>query len=321
MKDSFGRDIDYMRVSVTDRCNLRCKYCMPHDLPGIPHEEILRYEEILRVCGAAARLGISNIRVTGGEPLVRRGCVDFIRRLKTVPGIRRVTMTTNGVLLGSSLGVLADAGIDGTNISLDTLDPEKYRELTGFDAFSAVWDSILRALEYPFPVKLNCVALKGVNDGEYPAFAALAERYPLDIRFIETMPIGLGKKFEPVTGGEILLRLREIYPDLRESLEKKGRGPARYYKSEKMRGSIGVIDAVSHNFCKSCNRLRLTGEGFLKLCLYHRGGVDLRTILRSGASDGELLAAMESAVLQKPEKHGFDNAQTPEARGMSGIGG
>lgn len=189
MTDAYGRTIDYLRLSVTDRCNLRCRYCMPEDLPSLPHENILRYEELLRVCRAAAGLGIKNYKITGGEPLVRKGCPGFIRELKALPGVEHVTLTTNGVLLSDALEELAEAGIDGINISLDTLDPAQYARITGRDAFDRVMAGLRAALDRGVQVKVNCVPLGETGLEELLALAALAERYPLDVRFIEMMPI------------------------------------------------------------------------------------------------------------------------------------
>lgn len=321
MRDGFGRNIDYLRVSITDRCNLRCRYCMPEDLPSIPHPDILRYEELEQVCAIAAGLGVRTVRVTGGEPLVRRGCVDFLARLKAIPGIDHVTLTTNGVLLARWADRLAALGLDGVNVSLDTLEPERYRHMTGRDDFAQAWAGLEAVLAAGLPVKINCVPLRGHNEEELEAIAGLAERLPVDVRFIETMPMG-AEIFDPIPGGEILARLRAVYPDLRENGASRGFGPARYYTSKALRGSVGFIDAVSHRFCESCNRVRLTSEGFLKLCLYHGHGVDLRALLRGGADDDAIAAAMTTAILVKPSEHHFFAADPArEPRRMWQIGG
>ncbi|MCL1805704.1 MAG: GTP 3',8-cyclase MoaA [Clostridiales bacterium] len=322
MKDSFGRDVEYMRISVTDRCNLRCKYCMPEDLPDIPHPEILRYEEILRVCAAATRLGIRNFRVTGGEPLVRRGCVDFIRKLGELPGVGKLMLTTNGVSLERCVPELVEIGIDSVNISLDALDRENYRMITGYDVFADVYRGIMAALAAGLRVKLNCVAMRGVNEEQLLPIAKLAARHPLDVRFIESMPIGAGKGFDPVTGKEIVALLEKHFPGLEEDRERRGFGPAAYYMHKDLLGRIGVIDAVSHGFCESCNRIRLTSDGLLKTCLYYSETVDLKPILRRGGDDSALEMAIREAVAHKKEKHLFhEDRQEAEGRKMSQIGG
>ncbi len=322
MTDSCGRTIDYMRVSITDRCNLRCRYCMPEDLAFIPHEEILRYEEIQRICALAAELGVSTVKITGGEPLVRPGCVELIRSLKALPGIRRVTLTTNGVLLSQHLPALAELGLDGVNISLDTLDRGLYRAITGRDELHRVLGAVFQALDAGLKVKLNCVPQQAVGERGLLELAALAVRHPVDVRFIEMMPIGRGRDFTPVTGGALLRMLEGAWPDLMPSIEKRGSGPARYFTSPALKGSFGIIDAVSHSFCAQCNRVRLTSEGYLKLCLCHGDGVDLRGLLRSGGTDGQLRQAMETAILRKPRQHTFGGTTGPgELRAMSQIGG
>lgn len=320
MRDSFGRNIDYMRVSVTDRCNLRCQYCMPEDLPFIPHDSILRYEEILRVAKIMTGLGVAKFKVTGGEPLVRKGCVNFLKELKSAPGVELVTLTTNGVLLEENLPALANMGLDGVNISLDTLDAGKYARITGKDEFHRVARAIEAAVYSGLRVKINCVPIRGINDGETVSFAQLTERFPLDVRFIELMPTGTNWAFKGIKSGETLAALMEAYPDLTPDNSLRGNGPARYYRSARLKGAIGFIDAISNHFCQSCNRLRLTGEGFLKLCLYHSGGLDLRGMLRSGASDSEIAQAVQEAVKLKPERHCFGDGRDGIEK-MSRIGG
>lgn len=321
MLDQFGRNIDYLRVSITDRCNLRCRYCMPEDLPFIPHEEILRYEEIVRLCALGAELGIRNLKITGGEPLVRRGCTDLMRALKTLPGIEHVTLTTNGVLLEENLSDLIDLGVDGLNISLDTLDREEYRRITGRDDLPRVLSALHAALSAGLKVKLNCVPLAGTGMEELLRVAALARDSRLDVRFIEMMPLGHGREFAPLEPGLLEKAVRSAFPSLTPSEKKRGFGPARYYASPEFQGAVGFIDAVSHNFCGSCNRVRLTSEGYLKLCLCHGEGLDLRALLRGGASDGEIKAAVAAGIAGKPARHSFDKGGAGEGRNMSQIGG
>lgn len=321
MRDQFGRDIDYMRISITDRCNLRCRYCMPEDLSFIPHEEILRFEEIIRICAIAAHLGIRTLKVTGGEPLVRKGCADLMRELKALPGIEHVTLTTNGVLLKEQLPALAELGVDGINVSLDTLDREAYRRITGRDALPQVLAGLYEAIRLGLKVKLNCVPLAESGLPSLLALAELAMHYPMDVRFIEMMPIGYGADFVPLEQGRVEQAVLEAWPDLTPTEERRGFGPARYYVSPGFKGAVGFIDAVSHSFCGDCNRVRLTSEGFLKLCLCHGDGLDLRALLRGGSDDEEIQTAMSAAIVGKPARHSFGERRADEARNMSQIGG
>ena len=322
MRDERNRTIDYMRVSITDRCNLRCVYCTPSDFACVSHQQVLRYEEILRVCGIAAKLGIRTVKVTGGEPLARKGCVDFIKELKNIPGIRHVTLTTNGVLLEPLIHTLTAIGLDGLNISLDALTPETYLRMAGRHALRQVWQSLQAALEAGLRVKINCVPVRSVNEDEILPISRLAERFPVDVRFIELMPTSQGEALRGIPGDEIIKRLSIEYPDLKPDGSIRGFGPARYYGSAGLKGGIGLIDAVSNHFCSGCNRLRLTSEGFLKLCLYHSDGVDLRGMLRGGASDSEIEAVMRDAAYRKPERHNFGSGNDSEGIGlMSRIGG
>ena len=214
MRDLYGRNIDYMRISITDRCNLRCRYCMPTGLSWIPMEEILTYEEIETVCRLAVSLGINKFKITGGEPLVRKGCPELIGRIKQIPGVEQVTITTNGILLGEQLDRLILAGVDAVNVSLDTLDAEKFRQITGFDMLNRVKASILSAVDKGVRVKLNTVLQSGVNDKEWPKLMELAKHHHLDIRFIEMMPIGFGKKSRMVSNSDLLSWMQQLYPGM-----------------------------------------------------------------------------------------------------------
>lgn len=321
MKDNFGRVINYMRLSITDRCNLRCRYCMPEDLENIPHDQIMRYEEFLRLSEIFAGLGISKIKITGGEPLVRKGCVDFIHSLKQISGINNVTITTNGVLLAQNIDGLLEAGIDGINVSMDTMSAERYREITGRDEFRQVWKGICLALNKGVKLKINCVPMAGCNEDEIPAFFELARHNKLDVRFIEMMPIGYGKNFLPVSTEDIEKLLRKRYDVISTVTEKKGNGPAVYYRGTDFTGSIGLIGAVHHKFCDSCNRIRLTSEGFLQLCLASGAGTDLRGPLRAGASDSELEQLIRETIVRKPREHHFSDSGAEEIKHMSRIGG
>ena len=262
LTDRFGRTIKYMRISVTDRCNLRCRYCMPDGIRCVSMQEILSYEEIAFVCARAAELGIDRFRITGGEPLVRKDCAELAGMLKRIPGIRQVTMTTNGVLLGEYWKDLTDAGIDAVNISLNTLNREQYRNMTGTDELEKVFASV-RLAAGKVPVKINCVILKGINDDAPEQLATLARDLPVDVRFIEMMPIGAGKNWETVPGSEILDRIEKRFGKTEEDPATHGNGPAVYRSVNGFAGKIGFISAVHGKFCGTCNRLRLTSTGEL----------------------------------------------------------
>ena len=306
MFDSKGRKIHYLRLSVTDLCNLRCRYCMPDGVDKLEREDILTYEEFLRLAALFARCGVDTVRVTGGEPLVRKGVEQLVKGLKAIPGIRKVTMTTNAVLLEQQLPALLEAGLDSVNISLDTLDPALFAKITARDEFAAVQAGIHAALESGIPVKLNCVPQVGVNEGELESLAAFAQEHPLQVRFIEMMPIGMGKEFHGVSEEELLRILGEKLPRFSPYVgEPLGNGPCHYYDVDGFSGKIGFISAVSHKFCGECNRIRLTSQGFLKTCLQYAAGRDLREVIRSGGSDEVLKAVILEALAEKPDGHVF----------------
>ena len=325
MFDSKGRNIHYLRLSVTDLCNLRCRYCMPDGVDKLEREDILTYEEFLRLAALFARCGVDTVRVTGGEPLVRKGVEQLVKGLKAIPGIRKVTMTTNAVLLEQQLPALLEAGLDSVNISLDTLDPALFAKITARDEFAAVQAGIHAALESGIPVKLNCVPQVGVNEGELEALAALAQDKPLQVRFIEMMPIGYGAAMPCISGPELLARFRRRWPELAllpgAACAALGDGPAVYYTVPGWKGDIGFIAAVHGKFCASCNRVRLTSQGFLRPCLASETGCDLRTLLRGGAADEELLQAIRETIWSKPREHHFGDNSMPATRGMYRIGG
>ena len=322
MFDSTRREIHYLRLSVTDLCNLRCRYCMPDGVEKLEREAVLTYEEFLRLAALFAQCGIDTVRVTGGEPLVRKNVAQLVAGLKDIPGIRKVTMTTNGILLAQQLPALLAAGLDSVNISLDTLRPEVFRQITARDEFAAVQAGLQAALESGIPVKLNCVPQAGVNEGELEDLAALAENRPLQVRFIEMMPIGYGAAMPCISGPELRQRFARHWPELQPLTEAAfGDGPAVYYTVPGWQGSIGFIAAVHGKFCASCNRVRLTSQGFLRPCLASEAGCDLRALLRSGADDTQLLAAIRETIWAKPREHHFEDSSMPATRGMYRIGG
>ena len=325
MFDRYQREIHYLRLSVTDLCNLRCRYCMPDGVEKLEREAVLTYEEFLRLAALFARCGIDTVRVTGGEPLVRKNVAQLVAGLKATPGIRRVTLTTNAVLLAEQLPALLDAGLDSVNISLDTLRPEVFRQITARDDFAAVQAGLQAALQSGLPVKLNCVPQAGVNEGELEQLAALAKDNAMQVRFIEMMPIGYGASMPCISGPELRVRFARRWPELAPLSAAQehalGDGPAVYYTVPGWQGSIGFIAAVHGKFCASCNRVRLTSQGFLRPCLASETGCDLRALLRSGADDAQLLAAIRETIWAKPREHHFNDSSMPATRGMYRIGG
>lgn len=323
MLDDYGRNIDYVRISVTDRCNLRCVYCMPENgVELLPHEQILNFAEILRLCRLFAEMDIHKIKLTGGEPLCRLGLSDLIKEMHNIEGIEQVTLTTNGVELDKYWQELCTAGLDAINISLDTLDKELYREITRRDQLEKVLANIIMAAESStVPVKINCVPMNSRQ--QLFDVAGLAKDYNIHVRFIEMMPIGYGKEFEFYSREETIALLEEKYGKLIPCEEKLGNGPAEYYRIDGFQGRIGFISAVSHKFCHQCNRVRLTAEGFLKTCLQYDKGVELRPLLRAGASDEEIKQAIRTAIAQKPIAHHFEETAIAEdeQKTMSQIGG
>lgn len=324
MLDQFDRKIDYLRISLTDRCSLRCVYCMPEEgVEWLPHDAILSYEEILRLAKLFAALGVRKVRLTGGEPLVRRGVAELVAGLKAIPGIETVRLTTNGLALREQLPGLLAAGLDGVNISLDTLDRAQYAAITRRDALPQALAGLEAALAAPgLTVKLNCVPM-GANDGQLPALAALARDREVSVRFIELMPIGLGKTLSRRTEAEVLAILEPVLGKWVPASAPPGAGPGHYGAFPGFRGKVGFISAVTHSFCHRCNRVRLTSTGFLKTCLQYETGADLKALLDRGADDAAILAAMERAIRQKPARHHFSDpaAAGDESHSMFQIGG
>lgn len=333
MKDSHGRTIDYLRISLTDRCNFRCIYCMPEDgVQSLAHEDILRIEEIEQAVRVAAGMGIRSIRLTGGEPLVRLGVVDLVRAIAHTPGIENVSMTTNGVLLPKMAADLKEAGLSRVNISLDTLDPEQFKQITRRGELQQTLDGIEAALGAGFnPVKINAVAVRSL-DQDYLAFAKLSLDRPLHVRFIEYMPVGdTSEDAGTGWGKDDVIPSEELFdiineraaaaglPALRPAGATKplGWGPARYFEFPDALGTVGFISPLSRHFCSECNRLRLTADGKLRPCLFSDDEYDLRTALRSG-DEQAARAVFAQALGAKPDEH-HDKVGTE--RGMSQIGG
>ena len=312
MTDQFGREINYARISVTDRCNLRCRYCMPEcGVKKIPHAEILSLEEVLRVAKIFSRLGIKKIRLTGGEPLLRKNLPSLVRELKNIPAIEQVTLTTNGVLLKNFAQELIAAGLDSVNLSLDTLNEKIFADLTRRKLFNDVLESFQTVFDKNLRLKINCVPLRGVNDGEILKLATLAKNNPIKIRFIELMPIGCAWEsgLRGIPTAEIFSTLENNFGKL-IPIDKKNslQGPAKYFKPKNFIGEIGFIDALEHKFCANCNRIRLTAEGFLKTCLSFDTGLDVKNLLRSGENDDKILEKIREAIYRKPKEHFFDGA-------------
>lgn len=323
MQDQFLRRIDYLRISVTDRCNLRCKYCMPAEgIKWIPHDCILSFEEILRLMRISTQLGFRRFRITGGEPLVRKGILEFLKEGAQLPGVDDLMITTNGMLLPEMAFDLKAAGVQRVNISLDTMDRKLFFENTHGGDVSKVIQGIFRSLEAGLnPVKINVVVVRDFNTEELPTFLKLAKQYPLHVRFIELMPIGVSSEhrsdFVSIKEMKEILGFNEDVP----SQTILGGGPAEYFRPIGYKGSIGFISALSRHFCDTCNRVRLTADGKLRPCLHSKHEVDLREVLRSGSSDQDLMNVFAQAVWHKPAEHHMNNEAWQDIRIMSQIGG
>jgi len=325
LNDTFERTIDYLRISITDRCNLRCVYCMPEEgVPACSHDDILRYEEIERVVRAAAALGVSKLRITGGEPLVRLGVVDLVRALAHIPGIDDIALTTNGMLLRRYAAALAEAGLRRVNVSLDTLRPERFRAITRWGDLDTVLDGIDAAFAAGLePVKTNTVVMRGQNDDEVVDLARKTLDTRWHVRFIEWMPVGAAARdwrARVVPAAEIRARIEaELGPLVPAKVN--GAGPARIFKLPDAVGTLGFIGAVSEHFCASCNRLRLTADGKLRPCLLAADELDLRTPLRQGASQADIQALLQEAIRVKPRGHHLAECAQVRDRAMAQIGG
>lgn len=324
MKDRFGRKIDYIRLSLTDRCNLRCTYCMPEEgVDLMDHDDIMTYEELLKLCRVLISMGIVNFKLTGGEPLVRKGLVDFVRDLKNLEGCQEVTLTTNGILLDKMGLDLVEAGIDRINISLDTLDEEKFRSITRGGDLSRVLKGIQLLLDQGFEnLKVNVVPTRPLDTKDLMDLISLAKEDPIDIRFIQLMPIGQGKQGQGFSKDELMAILEPYLGKAQAYQGKRGNGPAQYYSYPDLRGKVGFIDALDNKFCSDCNRIRLSASGFLKLCLHYNRGTNIRNLV-SDLDEKDLAASLESILYDKPLMHkmGIEGVEGAEMKNMNQIGG
>ena len=325
LKDKFERVIDYLRISITDRCNLRCVYCMPKDgVKPFEHRDILTYEEIIRVAGIAATLGVRKIRITGGEPLTRKNISFLIASLRALNGIEDISLTTNGILLAKYARELADAGLTRVNISLDTLRPDRYREITRGGDIGPVLKGIDAAEEAGLlPLKINMVPIRHLNDDEIADFARMTLKTPRHVRFIEFMPIGsrdLWSDERYISTDELKRTVEKLGPLVPVRLRKNG--PARYFRFDGAPGVIGFISALTHHFCGDCNRLRLTSDGRLRPCLFSETEIDLKPALRQQSSDKEIERLLRLSIEVKPEGHNIDQREDLSSlKNMSRIGG
>lgn len=328
LRDRFGRIHDDLRVSVTDRCNLRCSYCLPREPEWFPHDEILRFEEIARLVAIAARLGVRRVRLTGGEPLVRRGLPELVSQLRAIPGIDELSLTTNGLLLGALAGPLARGGLQRINVSLDTLDPARYERITRRDVLHQVLAGIATAEASGLgPIKVNTVLLRGLNEDELESLVAHAREHGWELRFIEYMPLENDASWQidrVVTGAELRERIHRRWP-IEPDDAGDPRAPAVRYRYRDGRGTVGFIDSISRPFCATCSRLRLTSDGKLRVCLYDDCETDLRAALRGGADEATLIGLFQRAVQNKGRGGALEilerQAALPLARTMHQIGG
>lgn len=324
MLDAYNRHIDYIRISVTDRCNFKCVYCMP---PGgakyVQQEDLLSFDDIIKICRALVKIGITKVKITGGEPFARKGVIPLIKAIKEMDGIQSVTATTNGYYLEQIVDDLVEAKIDGLNISLDTCNAQHFNQITTVDAYDRVMGGINKAIEASIPIKLNVVPIRELNMNQIIPIVAFAIKKSIILRFIELMPIGHGTTFTPVTSGEIQAMIQENFGTLQPIDKKLGNGPAKYYALEGFSGAIGFISAISNKFCFSCNRIRLTSSGFLKTCLHYNQGIHLKPYLDKGISEDELMTMIAHEIDQKPKDHGFHDKLTSnvEKKSMFQIGG
>ncbi len=323
-----GRPINYLRISVTDRCNFRCRYCVPAaPFTVIPHEQIARYEEILRITRLACDMGITKVRVTGGEPFVRKNILSFVEQLCAIDTLSDISITTNGALLTrDKIQALIDMGIKRLNFSLDTLNPARFEAITRRDRFDRVWESIMTAHELGMaPIKINTVVMRGVNEDEVADIAGLTRKFPFHVRFIEYMPMGEShlEKQQQVLTAEIRERIESTLGTLKQMPRRRGDGPSKNYQLENASGIVGFITPISSHFCSECNRLRLTSRGFLRPCLLNDYETDILTPLREGATDDQLKEIIRSSLAHKPLFHtlGEQRPKNMPISHMTSIGG
>lgn len=319
MKDRFDREIDYLRISVTDLCNLKCLYCVPKEgIKETTASDVLSFEEIVSICRQAVKIGISKIKITGGEPLLRKNVAELVKMLRSLPGISEVTMTTNGILLPNYIDELKDNGLDGINISIDSLEEEEYSRITGGGKLENALKGLDAAIKSGIKVKVNSVLYKNSN---WKQMLKLAKEKPVALRFIETMPIGMGEKYEGAYKEDIISFFEEQGIALTEEKTIYGNGPAVYFKPEGYVGLVGIIAPMHGKFCSSCNRIRMSAAGMLKPCLCFGKTYDIRKSVRDGNSD-DILNVLKTAILEKPAEHRFTEKDgVTEKRMMSQIGG
>lgn len=322
--DKFGRQITYARIGVTDRCNLRCFYCMPEEgINYLPKKELLSYEELHRLIRLLSAEGVNKIRITGGEPFVRKDLIGFIRSLKSIKDLEEINITTNGVLIAPYLDELKELGISSINLSIDSLDRDRFAKITRRDVFDQVWSAFHEILSRDIPLKLNAVVMKGQNEEDIIPMAELSQKFPVSVRFIEEMPFnGTGSQHEHISFKDILERLRSHFSAV-DKLDDPANSTAYHYKVKGSIGNIGLIAAHSRTFCGSCNRIRVTSQGSLQNCLYDGGGLNLKSLLRQGINDQEVIRSLKDAIFTK-SKDGFEaekNRGLVDFESMSTIGG
>lgn len=326
MLDKSKRQINYLRLSITDHCNLRCQYCIPEKNTDFYNNcDLLSSDEIEKIVKAFSLIGIKKVRITGGEPLIRKDFQEILKKINNTQGIEKIAITTNGFKLLENLDIFKESGLNRINISLDSLKPHRYREITRGGDFNKIFETIKKAASKGFEkIRLNVVIMKGINDDEILDFVNLTKELDIGVRFIEIMPIGEGKKFTPIKNSDILSFIQENYC-LEKNSNSSTDGPASYYKVPGFLGEIGFISPLSNRFCDSCNRVRVTSNGFLKLCLHYDKGIDLLPYLKDNTSIEELASIIKEAIYNiKPKEHHMDNSENVEnieSKGMNKIGG
>ena len=322
MIDKFGRKVDYLRISVTENCNLKCIYCIDDNILNTYKNDILSDDEIVKIATECASLGIKKIRITGGEPLVRINIENLIYRLNNIKEIEEIYITTNGVLLNDKIEILKENGLTGVNISLDSLNKDRFKKLTKFDKLKEVLLSIDKALELGLKVKINTVIVDDINKDEIIDFVKLTKDKNIDIRFIELMPIGAAKKYKGISNEEILNIIKNNFKNIQVENKSKRSGPANYIRVDNYKGKIGFISPISNCFCEDCNRIRLTSTGFLKKCLHYNYGIDLKKHIRSNISNKDLKELIYLNIYDKPQNHLFmKDCDDKENKYMNQIGG